>query len=226
MKASKSKVIGLIGFTGESSVVDYYQCIQANTKSEPSDFHYDIIIYSIKKYDDENDVIARLCEVYFYMMRNGAQAILFTNHQLEMLSHFINMPGAPFVLSAATAIVTKVRKGGIKKCLVFDLSLTPQLGFLLNELKSQNIDFVVLNEKDRQDINEMMDLETDIGQLSENTIKHLSNMFGKLSGYGIDAILIDSPITAKIAEQIDARLPIISISEVHVVYAINSLNTI
>ncbi len=215
------KSIGLIGFSHDTSVVEYYQEIINTINLANNSLKYDILVYSIRNHPEENHLIARLCQVYFYMMGNGAQALIFANYKLEMLSHYLNFLHKPSVLSATGIIADKIKQSNIEKCLVFDLSLSEDLYFFLKDLIKEKVNFYVLNIQDREKIKRALELESDICNLSPVCIRQLNKMMSKILECGVQAILIDSSDLNKITQQLIIGIPIYYIRRTHVINAVD-----
>lgn len=215
--------IGLIGFSNDSSAIEYYRYMLEITNQKSFNLQFDVVIHCIKKYENENIIISRLCDVYFDMMSNGVKNLVFANHELEMLSHYINMPVGPFTLHSSFIIATEIKKLHITKVVVLDLSLNSTLGFFLNDFKKEQLDFVVLCEGDRKKIKKMLDEESNLNQLSQEVTTELENMFKKLPEYGVEGILVDSPDLNSVIKQLHITLPTFYIRKIHAQHALNYL---
>lgn len=217
------KTIGLIGFSHDTSIVEYYQEIINAINSINNGLKYDILVSSIKNHPEENHLIARLCHVYFYMMSNGAQVLIFTNYKLETLSHCLNIPNKPSVLCTAKIIADKVKQSNIEKCLVFDLSLSEDLGFFLKGLIKEKVKFYVLNIQDREKVKDALDLESDICNLSFECVGLLNKIMRRITECGIQTILINSSDLNKITQQLIVDVPIYYVPNIHAINAIDFL---
>ncbi len=222
-KISIVKTIGLIGFSHDTSIVEYYQEITNTINSMDNGLKYDILIYSIKNHPEENHLLARLCQVYFYMMSNGASALIFTEYKLEMLSRYLNFPHKPPVISTAGIIANKIKESNIEKCLVFDLSLSEDLGFFLKELIKEKVNFYVLNIQDIEKIKNALEHESDICNLSLECIGQLNKMMRWIIECGIQAVLIDSSDLNKITQQLIIDVPIYYIRSMHATTTVDFL---
>jgi aspartate/glutamate racemase len=217
------KTIGLIGFSYDTSIAEYYQQILNTINPINNDPRYDIRVYSIRRQPEEIHLIARLYEVYFYMMSNGAKALIFTDYKLERLSHYVNLPGKPLILSPAEIIANKIKLANIKKCLVFDLSLSEGLDFFLKGLVQEKVNFYLLNIQDRDNIKNDLELESDISNLSAGYVERLNKVMSWSIECGVQAILIDSPILNIVIQQLRVSIPIFYIRSMHALHAIDFL---
>lgn len=218
------KTIGLIGGMSWESTVSYYQIINETIKEKLGGLHSaKILMYSVDfseieecqangDWDKSAEILGNAAEI---LEKGGADFIVIctnTMHKIvPQIKNRINIP----ILHIADATAEALKKEGIKKVALLGTKYTMTQDFYKERLISNGLSVVIPNEKEIEQVNNVIYNELCLGIVSNDSREIYSGIIERLKNDGAEAVILGCTEIGLLIKQKDSVLPVFDTTKIH-----------
>jgi aspartate racemase len=221
------KRIGIIGGLGPEATIDYYKEIINSFKGSNSDLNYpEIIVYSVnmseftalmraKKYDAVTDYLLEKIES---LERAGADfAAMSANTPHQLFDGLSRKSGIPLI-SIVEATRAEAQKRGLKRLGLFGTGFTMDASFYPDLFKQHGMEIVTPGKKDKEEINQKLFTEIELGIFKEDTRRMLTGIIEKMvREQHIDSMILGcTEFPLILDKERYAGVPVLNTTKIHV----------
>lgn len=223
------KTIGLIGGMSWESTIPYYKIINEEIKTKLGGLHSaKIILYSV---DFDEIEKCQSCgnweksglilgEAAKKLEMSGANFILIcTNTMHKVYTQIQSMVTIPMI-HIADATVSELKKRKTFNAGLLGTKYTLVQDFYKQRLIEQGITVIVPDEKDIEQINNIIFHELCIGKIEECSKKKMLEIMMRLKNKGADGIILGCTEIGLLVKQNDFELPLFDTTEIHAKHAV------
>lgn len=218
------KTIGLIGGMSWESTVSYYQIINETIKEKLGGLHSaKILMYSVDfseieecqangDWDKSAEILGKAGEI---LEKGGADFIVIcTNTMHKVVPQIKNRINIP-ILHIADATAEALKKDGIKKVALLGTKYTMTQDFYKERLISNGLSVVIPNEKEIEQVNNVIYNELCLGIVSDDSREIYSGIIERLKMEGAEAVILGCTEIGLLIKQKDSVLPVFDTTKIH-----------
>jgi aspartate racemase len=177
------KKLGLIGGTGPESTVVYYRAITSEVQKITGDFPELVIeslsVYRVLEYcknEDYEGLASYLLEGVKHLAQAGADVACFTGITVHIVYDEVAKKAPIPILSMVDCAADYARDQDYKKVVLLGTYATMSGTFFKEAFKKQGIEVVTPNDEDMHYIDKKISSELEIGEIKEETSKHIAKI--------------------------------------------------
>lgn len=223
-KFNEMQTIGLIGGITPQSTIMYYQILNDLAEKEFGEFHScKLIINSVdfaeisklqkvNRWDELDKIMSDAAQS---LERAGANVILICANTMHLTIDAVREAISIPVVHIADATAEEIKKQKLSKVGLLGTKYTMEKDFYKDILKSNGIDVVIPNEKERIVINEVIYNELSKGILKKESKALYLEIINSLILRGAEGIILGCTEIPLLIEQKDVKAPIYDTTTIH-----------
>jgi len=219
------KTIGLIGGMSWESSLEYYRIMNETVKKELGGQHScQSLMYSVEfgeivklqhegKWDELTKLMVKIGQS---LKKGGADLIVICTNTMHLMAEDIAINTKLPLIHIVDAVGEKIVKKKLTKVALLGTKFTMEKDFYKKKLMEKyNIDVIIPNEKDREDVHNIIYNELIQGTIKESSKTKYKKIIEKLSSAGAEGVILGCTEIPLLIQQKDSVIPVFDTTKIH-----------
>jgi aspartate racemase len=223
------KVIGLIGGMSWESSAEYYRIINKEVKNLLGGLHsakcllYSVDFDEIERFQANGDweMAGKLLgDVAQSLEKGGADFIVICTNTMHKVIHYIEENISIPILHIADATANQIKEAGINKVGLLGTKYTMEQDFYKSRLKSNGLEVLVPNNKERDVVNKVIYDELCLGKIKQSSRDYYKKVIENLVANGAEGIILGCTEIGLLVKPADSEVPLFDTTRIHAIESV------
>ncbi|MCP3738064.1 aspartate/glutamate racemase family protein [Rossellomorea sp. BNER] len=223
------KVIGLIGGMSWESSAEYYRIINKEVKNLLGGLHsakcllYSVDFDEIERFQANGDweMAGKLLgDIAQSLEKGGADFIVICTNTMHKVIHYIEENISIPILHIADATANQIKESGINKVGLLGTKYTMEQDFYKSRLKSNGLEVLVPDNKERDVVNKVIYDELCLGKIKQSSRDYYKKVIENLVANGAEGIILGCTEIGLLVKPADSEVPLFDTTRIHAIESV------